>query len=145
MTVVRAELTDRPVRVSVPVRVTFSGNAFLIKEFTANLSVGGIFLQTDNVVETGVEGQLTFRGSQWERPFTIRAVVVRVVPPDSGSKLTPGLGLQFLDIDDASHKSLQRLVDGIQDGSVVEAIRRSIREGTSRNLLEEIRRRPIDQ
>ena len=145
MTVVRAEIQDRPVRVSVPVRVTFSGSTFLIKEFTANLSVGGIFLKTDNVVEPGVEGQLTFRGSRWERPFTIRAVVVRVVPPNEASTQTPGLGLQFLDIDDASRKSLQRLVDGVQDGSVVEAIRRSIREGVSRNLLEEIRRRPIDQ
>jgi uncharacterized protein (TIGR02266 family) len=145
MNVVRAELQDRPVRVAVPVRVTFSGSTFLIKEFTANLSVGGIFLQTENMVEPGVEGHLTFRGSQWERPFTIRAVVVRAVPPNPESRQTPGLGLQFLEIDDASRKSLQRLVDGIQDGSVVEAIRRSIREGASRDLLEEIRKRPIDQ
>jgi uncharacterized protein (TIGR02266 family) len=145
MSVVRAELHDRPVRVAVPVRVTFSGNTFLIREFTANLSVGGVFLQTDHVVEAGVEGELTFRGSQWERPFTVRAAVVRTVPPSTNSTLTPGLGLQLLDLDDASKKNLQRLVNGIQDGSVVEAIRRSIREGVSSNLLEEIRKRPIDQ
>ena len=145
MTVVRAELQDRPVRVSVPVRVTFSGGTFLIREFTANLSVGGIFLQTENMVEPGVEGELTFRGSQWEDPFTIRARVVHAVPPDAASKQTPGLGIQFLEIGDADRKKMQRLVDGIQDGSVVQAIRRSIREGGSRNLLEEIRRRPIDQ
>jgi uncharacterized protein (TIGR02266 family) len=145
MNVVRAEMQDRPVRVSVPVRVTFSGSTFLIKEFTANLSVGGVFLITDHVVEPGVEGQLTFRGSQWDRPFTVRAIVVRAVPPGPDSRATPGLGLQFLQLDEISRQSLQRLVDGIQDGSVVEAIRRSIREGRSRNLLEEIRRRPIDQ
>ena len=145
MNVVRAETQDRPVRVSVPVRVTFSGSTFLIREFTANLSVGGIFLQTENMVEAGVEGELTFRGSQWEAPFAIRAVVVHAVPPDTDSAQTPGLGIQFLEIDAASRKKLQRLVDGIQDGSVVEAIRRNIREGESRNLLEEIRRRPIDQ
>jgi uncharacterized protein (TIGR02266 family) len=145
MTVVRAELNDRPVRVTVPVRVTFSGGTFLIREFTANLSVGGVFLQTENMVEPGVEGELTFRGSQWETPFAIRALVVRAVPPDAASKQAPGLGIQFLEMDDAIRKKLQRLVDGIQDGSVVQAIRRSIREGGSRSLLEEIRRRPIDQ
>ena len=37
---------DRPVRVVFPIRVSFSGDTFLIKEFTANLSVGGIFLLT---------------------------------------------------------------------------------------------------
>jgi uncharacterized protein (TIGR02266 family) len=144
MKALRAEMVDRSVRVTVPVRVDFADDRLLIKEFTANLSVGGLFLPTEHLVEIGTEGELTFRISQWDSPFTIRARVVRSVPPDEGSAQQAGLGIQFLDVSQAHQKKLERLVEGIQDGSVVQAIRRSIREG-ERNLLDEIRRRPVDQ
>lgn len=142
--IARSAARDRPVRVRFPVRVSFSGNTFLIKEFTANLSVGGIFLPTERMVLPGSRGELTFRVSQWEEPFTVEAEVVRTVPPDAAGASPPGLGIQFLELDDADRKRLQRLIDGIQDGSVVQSIRRCIREG-KRNLAQELRRRPTDQ
>ena len=55
-----------------------------------------------------------------------------------------GVGIRFLDLAPADLKRLGRLVDGIRDGSVTQAIRRSIEEGKT-DLLQELRRRPIDQ
>ncbi len=132
----------RPVRVVFPVRVSFSGAAFEISEFTANLSVGGIFLPTRNEIPPSTTGTLTFRISQWDEPFTVRAEVVWVARPTE--KQPAGLGLQFIDLTDRDNKRLQRLVDGIRDGSVAQAIRRSIRE-ESKDMLKELRRRPMDQ
>jgi uncharacterized protein (TIGR02266 family) len=132
----------RPVRVVFPVQVAFSGATFKISEFTANLSVGGIFLLTDHDVAPGTRGTLTFRISQWEDPFTVDAEVVRVDPGDDARPA--GLGIQFLDLGPTEIRRLRRLVDGIRDGSVSEAIRRSIRE-EKRDLLEDLRRRPMDQ
>ena len=37
---------DRPVRVVCPVRVEFDGGAFMIREFTTDLSVSGAFIAT---------------------------------------------------------------------------------------------------
>ena len=50
----------RPVRVVFPVEVCFAGETFQINEFTANLSVGGIFQPTDRLVPSRTQGTLTF-------------------------------------------------------------------------------------
>ena len=47
-----------------------------VDEFTANLSVGGIFLPTEHALPERARGTLTFRISQWEQPFTVEAEVV---------------------------------------------------------------------
>lgn len=137
------ELPDRPVRVSVPVRVEFSGDRFLITEFTANLSEGGLFLPTEHTVEPGARGRMTFRLTQWDEPFTVEAEVVRVESPGQDTERR-GLGIRFVDLDPKHLEQLRRLVDGLLGGSMVEAIRRSIREST-RNMETELRRRPTDQ
>ncbi|MFQ5670250.1 MAG: TIGR02266 family protein [Acidobacteriota bacterium] len=142
------ELRPRPVRVSIPVRVSFAGEAFQIRDFTANLSAGGAFLPTERTVPVGTRGTLTFRLSQWEEPFTVEAEVAWVAngheEEDGGEAAPPGLGLRFLDLGDRHRKRLERLVEGIQDGSVVQAIRRSLQED-GKHLVEALRRRPTDQ
>jgi hypothetical protein len=50
------------------------------------------------------------------------------------------VGLARRDGDDAGRKRLERRVDGIQDGSVVQSVRRCIREA-KRNLAHELPRR----
>jgi hypothetical protein len=74
----------RPVRVVFPVQVRFEGEEFSIDEFTANLSVGGLFLPTERMIPPRTRGTLTFRISQWEKPFTVEAEVVRTAPPGGG-------------------------------------------------------------
>lgn len=141
----QATFRPRPVRVSVPVRVEFRGSRFAIREFVANLSEGGLFVMTEQMVPPGTRGTLTFRITPWDPPFTLDAEIVRIVLPD-GPKAgrPPGLGIRFLDLDDADRKRLQRVVDGVRDGSVVESIRRSIRE-SPHGLDQELRLRTPDQ
>jgi uncharacterized protein (TIGR02266 family) len=135
----------RPVRVSVPVRVDFEGDRFTIREFTANLSEGGIFLRTEHMVPPGRRGRLTFRLTQWDRPFTVEAEVVRVEMPDQGPDgPAPGLGIRFINLSPQDLAKIRRLVDGIRDGSVVEAIRRTVRE-SPKGLVQELRNIPTDQ
>ncbi len=134
----------RHVRVLFPVRVEFEGRRFRIDEFTDNLSEGGLFLRTDEKVSVGAQGSVTFRISRWEDPFTLRAEVVHVRTEQFADGTHPGLGIRFLELGDTDRRKLHRLVEGIRDGSVVEAIRRSLREegGT---LLQLLRSRPTDQ
>jgi len=135
----------RPVRVAVPVRVEFEGERFSIREFTANLSEGGIFLQTEHMVPPGARGRLTFRITPWDPPFTVTAEVVRIVLPDGPEPDGPaGLGIRFVDLADDDRRRLQRIVEGVRDGSVVESIRRSLRE-SPHGLVQELRQRTPDQ
>jgi len=135
---------ERAVRVVFPVRVEFAGESFCISEFTANLSVGGLFLPTEVVVPPLVLGSLTFQISQWETPFTVRAQVVRVAPPGGAPTNHPrGLAVQFVDLTPRDHRRIERVLEGIHDGSVVQAIRKAQRE-EGRELQAVLRGRPTD-
>ncbi len=82
MTDTKTATVDRPSRVLVPVLVSFESEAFTVRDFTLDLSIGGIFLVTDHVCPWGTVGTMKFRSSQFEEPFTIQGRVVRVVSED---------------------------------------------------------------
>ena len=136
------DLIPRPIRVAFPIRMEFHAETILIREFTDNLSTGGIYLLTDDMLPVGTRGRLTFRLTPWDDPFTLTAEVVRAVEPgEEREDEQPGLGIRFIGLTDVDRRKLERLVGGIQDGSVIQAIRRSIRE-EGKNLETELRKRP---
>jgi uncharacterized protein (TIGR02266 family) len=135
---------ERTIRVVVPILATFAVESFTIREFTLNLSEGGVFLPTEKCRPPGTRGSLRFRISQFEEAFTLRAEVVHVIEPGNDTGRPAGMGIRFLDVTPDDQRRLHRLVEGVRDGSVIDAIRRSMREGR-RSLLEELRRRPVDQ
>ncbi len=145
MTDTKTATDDRPTRVLVPVLVSFESESFTVRDFTLDLSVGGLFLLTDHVCPWGTVGTMKFRSSQFEEPFTIQGRVVRVVSEtELAAGKPPGLGIEFLDLTDEVQEKLEELVGGVRSGSVVEAIRKSVREG-ERTLDQDLRNRPVDQ
>jgi uncharacterized protein (TIGR02266 family) len=134
---------DRSVRVAFPIQVSFAGESLRIKEFTGNLSVGGLFLPTERSIPVGTRGTLTFRMSHWDDPFTVHAEVAWIADQPTDEQPV-GIGMKFVDLEENHRKRLWRLMEGIQDGSVVESIRRSIRE-EGKNLHQVLRQRPTDQ
>lgn len=139
------EYRPRPTRVTVPVRVEFAAERFAVRELTLNLSESGVFVPTEHMLPPGTTGALVFRTTPWDPPFTVRGEVVRIVLPDGPDEDgPPGLGIRFVELADDDRGRLQRLVDGVRDGSVVESIRRSLRESPL-GLDQELRRRTPDQ
>lgn len=135
----------RPLRVCVPLLVSFSGKSFAARDFTLNLDVGAIFIPTDEPRPCGTPGTVKFRASQFDKPFEIAARVVLVVDAAHASEQQPaGIGLQLLDLTETSVRKLEALVNGFQGGSVVQAIRKSFAEEQT-TLDLEIRSRPTDQ
>lgn len=129
-------------RVHLPVLVSFSSDAYAVRQFTLDLSEGGIFLPTEKLCEVGTRGKLKFRTSQFEEPFTLEAEVVRVVPADGDR--AAGVGMQFVSLTDEQRALLQKLVSGVASGSIVHAIRESLKSN-ARTLGAELRKRPTDQ
>ena len=145
MTCTGTVAADRTTRVQVPVLVSFESESFTVRDFTLDLSAGGIFLMTDHVCPWGTVGTMKFRSSQFEEPFTIQGRVVRVVSEtELAAGKPPGLGIEFIELSDDVKKKLDDLVGGVRVGSVVEAIRKSVREG-ERTLDQDLRSRPADQ
>jgi uncharacterized protein (TIGR02266 family) len=127
------------------VLVSFETESFTVRDFTLDLSAGGILLATDHVCPAGTVGTMKFRCSQFEEPFTIQGRVIRVASEDElTAGKPPGLGIEFIELTDEMKQKLEDLVGGVRAGSVVEAIRKSVREG-ERTLDQDLRNRPADQ
>ena len=138
-------LVDRPVRVDFPVLVSFSSDTYTTREFTLNLSEGGMFIPTEKICPKGTRGTLKFRWSQYEEPMLLIAEVVHTVAPLNAPEGTVcGLGLKFLEVSQADLDRLREIVDGVRKGTVVETIRKSLLT-SNRTLGQELRSRPTDQ
>ena len=145
MSLPEVDAPGRHVRTGTPVQAEFGGTRFTAKEFIADLSQAGVFLPTELIVEPRTEGTLTFRATRYEEPFTVRAEVAVAFPPGNavyGGE--PGLGVMLKDLTPTLRDRLDRMVDGTRDGSIVESIRRAVREGT-KSLEQQLRGRPTDQ
>ena len=120
------QLDDRPVRAAVPILVSMTSGPLTVREFTLDLSEGGMFLLTDRICPPGSLATLTFRASSFDDPFRIKAKIVRAVPGDEGQG-PAGLGIEFIDLTDHDRKRLQDLVEGVRSGSIADALRKSIK------------------
>src|ERR1700687_2818021 len=77
-----------------------------------NVSMGGIFVRTDRLEEVGTEIFIDLVKPGWKRQLTLNARITSRVDAVDGrlSKRMPGMGLQFLRLDDKQHDRLQSLL-----------------------------------
>src|SRR5262245_61796069 len=77
-----------------------------------NVSLGGIFVRTDRLEEVGAEIFVDLVRPGWKRLLTLAARVTSRVDALDGrlSKRMPGMGMQFLKLDDKQHDRLRQLL-----------------------------------
>ena len=95
--------------------VRFATVQDFVLEYAANISAGGVFVQTDNPppLKTVVRVEMELPGGGPLVPA--RALVVhRVTPEEAKARgVIPGMGVQFLDGDDAFRERIDRAIDHI--------------------------------
>lgn len=74
--------------------------------------MGGLFVRTDHLEEVGTEIFVDLLKSGWKRQLTLNARITSRVDSVAGpvSKRMPGMGIQFLRLDDKQHARLQSLL-----------------------------------
>jgi Tfp pilus assembly protein PilZ len=77
-----------------------------------NVSMGGLFVRTDRLVEVGSELFVDLVRPGWKRQLTLNARITSRVDALDGriSKRMPGMGIQFLRLDDKQHDRLRSLL-----------------------------------
>jgi Tfp pilus assembly protein PilZ len=77
-----------------------------------NVSAGGVFVRTDRLEQVGTEIFVDLVKPGWKRALTLTARVTSRVDAIDGriSKRPPGMGLQFLRLDDKQFERLRSLV-----------------------------------
>jgi uncharacterized protein (TIGR02266 family) len=86
-----------------------SGEGF-IYFYSTDVSLGGIFLESDVPLKLGTRVFLSFTLREAEPPIRATGQVVRVERESSGSLPVIGMGVQFLDLSDEAKQQIQKYI-----------------------------------
>lgn len=105
----RSERADVHVEVDV-----FSDHNFW-SGLTMNMSEGGLFVATHAAVPVGTSLMVSLTLPGEEEPLLVRGEVRWTRPYNPRSDAWPGLGIQFVDLDDAALAKVRWFVDQIRE------------------------------
>ena len=85
-----------------------------ITDWAINISRGGIFINTPNPLPVGTTVRLIISLPDTAFPFDLVGRVTRVNQVDNPGQQVPGMGIEFIGIDDEKRNRIQRLVDRLR-------------------------------
>ena len=81
-----------------------------------NISRGGMVISTDDPLREGEEVQLRFTLPGIARTFNVKARIVWSNPALGESWEPPGMGVEFLDLDEEGARVIDRFIQGPEGG-----------------------------
>jgi type IV pilus assembly protein PilZ len=108
----RRALRRLPLRVMVEYE---SLEDFLI-DYTANMSVGGMFIRTQTPLDEGTRFRLRFQVPGRSRPIETFGEVRWTLSPEDAGPMVPGMGVQFDALAAPDRRSVQRMMDAWENG-----------------------------
>src|SRR3954466_10875635 len=85
-----------------------------ITDWAVNISRGGIFINTRNPLAVGTTVRLIISLPDTAFPFDLSGRVMRVNEFDNPSNQVPGMGIEFMDVDDEKRGRIERFVDRLR-------------------------------
>lgn len=111
-----ANLGRKEQRVAKALSLTFKTKESLISAYTDNISSGGLFIKTPKPLQKGELLSIKLQIPGDAEPIKIEAVVAWCRTAGESDKTAPGMGIQFLKVDDSDRK---RLLACIADEAVI--------------------------
>ena|SRR5579871_867550 len=85
-----------------------------ITDWAVNISRGGIFINTRNPLAVGTTVRLIISLPDTAFPFDLTGRVMRVNEFDNPSNQVPGMGIEFVDVDDEKRARIERFVERLR-------------------------------
>ena len=85
-----------------------------ITDWAVNISRGGIFINTRNPLSVGTTVRLIISLPDTSFPFDLAGRVMRVNEFDNPSNQVPGMGIEFVDVDDEKRARIGRFVERLR-------------------------------
>lgn len=85
-----------------------------ITDWAVNISRGGIFINTRKPLAVGTTVRLMISLPDQAFPFYLNGRVMRVNEFDNPSNQVPGMGIEFLDVDDEKRARIERFVERLR-------------------------------
>jgi len=85
-----------------------------ITDWAVNISRGGIFINTRNPLAVGSTVRLIISLPDTAFPFDLSGRVTRVSEFDNPSNQVPGMGIEFVDVDEDKRSRIERFVERLR-------------------------------
>ncbi len=100
-------------RLEHPILVAYRSAERFLSDFGTNISRSGVFVNTKDPQPVGTRVRLLVSLPEHEAPTEIEGRVVRVVEP--GGSEAPGMGIEFIDLPDATRARLDAMVRALKE------------------------------
>ena len=85
-----------------------------ITDWAVNISRGGIFINTRKPLSVGTTVKLIISLPDTPFPFDLTGRVMRVNEFDNPSNQVPGMGIEFIDVDEEKRARIERFVERLR-------------------------------
>jgi type IV pilus assembly protein PilZ len=97
-------------RLPLQMLVEYESTADFLVDYTANISIGGMFIKTDRPLEVGARFRLRFQLPRLPRPIDTMAIVRWSLRPEEAGPMTAGMGIRFETLAPADREEVERLL-----------------------------------
>ncbi|MFO8056186.1 MAG: TIGR02266 family protein [bacterium] len=99
-------------RIDAKVEVVFKSFDQFYREYTKNISKGGLFIKTRNPLKPQTVIEINLKLPEREDPLNLVGEVVHVIDPETADAQgwDPGIGVQFVDFEEGAHQELEEYV-----------------------------------
>jgi uncharacterized protein (TIGR02266 family) len=106
----------RAARLHHEIPVAYRTVGSFLTDWATNISQGGLFINTRNPlpVGTGVKILIQLPGTAF--PFELEGRVTRVTAFDNRANMVPGMGIEFMQLEDAHRRELDGFVERLRTG-----------------------------
>ena len=103
-------------RLPIRVLVEYEHVEDFLHDYTANISVGVMFIQTKTPLEVGTRFRLRFQVPGRKRPIETYGEVRWCMPADEAGPMQPGMGVQFDPLSPSDARCVRELLDTFDEG-----------------------------
>lgn len=104
----------RAERLENELSVTYRTVDGFISDWATNISRGGLFINSREPLPVGTVVRLIISLPDTAFPFDLEGKVVRVVAPDNPGNEPPGMGIEFVDVDEEKRGRIERFVEKLR-------------------------------
>ncbi len=101
-------------RLSHELLVAYRSVDGFITDWAVNISRGGMFINSRKPLPVGTVVKLIVSLPDAAFPFDLQGKVIRVHEPGNADAQAPGMGIEFVDVDEDKKSRLERFVDRLR-------------------------------
>src|SRR5512138_2796555 len=104
----------KALRLHHEIPVAYRSVGSFLTDWATNISQGGLFINTRKPLPVGTSVKILVQLPGASFPFELQGRVTRVTEYDNHANMVPGMGVEFLNVDDAKRRELDAFVERLK-------------------------------